>query len=136
VNTEHEGLLMKYRVLLFLYLAFLVVMVVVPLGGLNTTLSDTFLFQLRLDYLVHAVVFAPLVVLWRLSFTRHPLWLIILTGLALAAGLEGIQFLLPYRSWNVNDALGNAVGVVMGCVLVGVMKSRGQAWVVGLLGME
>jgi VanZ family protein len=50
--------------------------------------------------------------------------------------LEGIQFLLPYRSWNVNDALGNAVGVVMGCVLVGVMKSRGQAWVVGLLGME
>jgi glycopeptide antibiotics resistance protein len=112
---------MKYRVLLFMYLAFLVVVmvVVVPLGGLNTTLTDTFLFQLRLDYLVHAVVFAPLVVLWRLSFTRHPLWLIILTGLALAVGLEGVQFLLPYRAWNVNDAVGNAVGVVMGCALVG-----------------
>lgn len=119
-----------------MYLAFLVMIVVVPLGGLNTTLMDTSLFQLRLDYLVHAVVFAPLVVLWRLSFTRHPLWLIILTGLALAVGLEGIQYLLPYRAWNVNDALGNAVGVVMGCALVGVMKSRGQAWVVGLLGMK
>ena len=115
---------MKYRFLLFVYLAILVVMVVVPLGALNTMLSDTFVLRLRLDYLVHALMFLPLLVLWRLSFARHPLWLIILTGLTLAAGLEGIQYLLPYRAWNVNDALGNAVGVVLGCALVGAMDVK------------
>ncbi|MCF8077211.1 MAG: hypothetical protein K9K87_13740, partial [Desulfotignum sp.] len=65
---------MKYRWVLFTYLAFLVVMVVVPLGELNATLSDTFVFELRLDYLVHVVVFAPVVVLWRLGFPGHSVW--------------------------------------------------------------
>ena len=64
--------MMKYRVLLFLYLVFLAVMMMVPLGTI--VLSDTFVFRLRLDYLVHAVVFVPVVVLWRLGFPGHPLW--------------------------------------------------------------
>ena len=42
-----------------------------------TILSDTFVFELRLDYLVHFLVFAPIVLLWRLGFPRiqcGPLW--------------------------------------------------------------
>ncbi|MFO7988622.1 MAG: VanZ family protein [Desulfotignum sp.] len=100
---------MKYRVLLFLYLVFLVVMITVPLG--TTILSDTYVFELRLDHLVHVLVFAPLVVLWRLGFPRHPVWKIVGVGVVLAVGLEGVQYLLPYRSGNVSDALANIVGV-------------------------
>jgi glycopeptide antibiotics resistance protein len=108
---------MRFKGLLGLYLVFLVVMVVVPLGELNTTLSDTFVFELRLDYLVHALVFVPVVVLWKLGFPGQSLWKIAGVGMVLAVGLEGVQYLLPYRSWNVNDAVGNVVGVVLGWLI-------------------
>lgn len=107
-------MLMKYRSILFLYLGFLVVMGVVPLGALNTTLSDTFVLELRLDHLLHALMFAPLAVLWRLGFPGHSMWRIALAGMLLAVGLEGVQYVLPYRSWNVNDIVGNIVGLGLG----------------------
>lgn len=110
---------MKYRILLILYLLALLVMVTVPLEGVNTTMSDTFVFELRLDYLVHVVAFAPLVVLWRLGFPGHSVWMIMVAGVVLAVGLEGVQYLLPYRSWNVNDAVGNMIGVGIGCLVLG-----------------
>ena len=44
-----------------------------------------------------------------------------LAGLALAVGLEGVQYLLPYRAYNVNDMLGNGAGALMGGVLVGLI---------------
>ena len=116
---------MKYQYLLFLYLAFLVGMVVVPLE--TTVLSDTFVFEVRLDYLVHAVVFAPVVVLWRLGFPGHGLWKVAGVGVVLAVGLEGVQYVLPYRNWNVNDAVGNLIGVGIGCLIMGV-----RYWVLGV----
>lgn len=99
---------------LVLYLLGLFLMVLVPLSGLNGTLANTSVLQLRLDYLVHGLAFAPLVVLWRLGFPGHRLWLSIAAGLVLAVGLEGIQHALPYRAWNVNDAIGNVTGLVAG----------------------
>ena len=77
-----------------------------------TPLTHTTVIHLRLDYLPHALMLAPLAPLWRLGFPRHPLRLIIPAGLALAISLEGVQYLLPYRAWNVNDAIGNGVGVL------------------------
>ncbi len=70
--------------------------------------------QFRLDYLVHVVMFAPLVVLWRLVFPRHSWWVVFGTGLGLAAGLEGLQCGMSYRSWNVNDMIANMIGILLG----------------------
>jgi glycopeptide antibiotics resistance protein len=67
----------------------------------------------------HALMLAPL---WRLGFPRHPLWLIILAGLALAVGLESVQYLLSYRAWNVNDAIGNGAGVLFSPLLMGLQR--------------
>jgi glycopeptide antibiotics resistance protein len=120
--------MMRFKGLLGLYLVFLVVMVVVPLGELNTTLSDTFVFELRLDYLVHALVFVPVVVLWKLGFPGHSLWKIAGVGMVLAVGLEGVQYFLPYRSWNVNDAVGNVIGVGIGFLVLGV-GCWGRRWI-------
>jgi glycopeptide antibiotics resistance protein len=117
---------MKYQYLLFLYLAVLVVMVVVPLGELNAALSDTSVLSLRLDYLGHVVLFAPLVVLWRLGFPGHSVWKIAAAGVLLAVGLEGVQYVLPYRNWNVNDAVGNGFGVGIGCLVLGIRSWRKQ----------
>jgi len=48
---------------------------------------------------------------------KHP-------GLALAVGLEGAQYLLPYRAWNVNDAIGNGVGALFSSLLWVMRKPR------------
>jgi len=119
-----ETEIMKIRILLILYLLALLAMMTVPLG--TTVLSDTFVFELRLDYLVHVLAFLPLVVLWRLGFPGHSLWVIVAVGIVLAVGLEGVQYLLPYRSWNVNDAVGNMIGVGIGFWVLGI-----RGWMLG-----
>jgi len=110
------------KTLLFLYLPTLFLLTAAPIGGLNTTLTHTTVIHLRLDYLLHALMFMPLAPLWRLGFPRHSLWLIILAGLALAVGLESVQYLLPYRAWNVNDAIGNGVGVLFSPLILAIRR--------------
>jgi glycopeptide antibiotics resistance protein len=91
------------------------VLVAVCIAPFNCAdISKVTVLQFRLDYLVHVVMFAPLVVLWRMVFPRHPWWVALGTGLGLAAGLEGIQYVLSYRSWNVNDMIGNMIGILLG----------------------
>jgi glycopeptide antibiotics resistance protein len=120
---------MRYRVLFGVYFFVLVVLVVVPLDGLDVSLTDVFVLELRLDYLLHLLVFMPLMVLWRLGFPRHSVWVIMGAGLLLAVGLEWIQYLLPYRSWNVNDAVANMAGVGLGCLVLGI-----RSWVLYPMG--
>ena len=110
---------MIFKNLLILYLIAVFLMVIAPLGGFATTLNSITVISLRLDYLLHALMFFPLMVLWRLGFPYHPLWLILVGGFSMAIGMEGLQYLLPYRAYNVNDMLGNGAGILMGCLLVG-----------------
>jgi len=117
---------MRFKMLLILYLFALLLMVIVPLGGLNKTLTDTFVFKLRLDYLAHVLVFMPFVVLWRQGFPRHSLWIIMGIGVVLAVGLEGLQYLLSYRVWNMKDAAGNVFGAGIGVWGLGVgIRAKG-----------
>ena len=97
-------------------------MTAAPLGGLKTTLTHTTVIHLRLDYLLQALMFMLLPPLWRLGFPRHPLRLIIPAGLALAIDLEEVQYLLPYRAWNVNDAIGNGAGALFSPLLLAIQR--------------
>ena len=42
--------------------------------------------------------------------------------IALAIDLERVQYLLPYRAWNVNDAIGNRVGVLFSPFLLTIRR--------------
>ncbi len=44
-------------------------------------------------------------------------WFIV--GVIFAGGVEGIQYLLSYRAFNVNDMIGNIIGVVLGFIAFG-----------------
>lgn len=114
---------MIFKNLLILYLIAVFLMVIVPLGGFSTTLNNTTMIGFRLDYLLHALIFLPLTVLWHLGFPHHPLWLILAGSFLVAAGMEGLQYLLPYRAYNVNDMLGNWAGALLGGILVWLLGS-------------
>ncbi len=101
------------KLIVFLYLLTVAVITVIPLGGISTSLSGTQVLSLRLDYLLHALVFIPLVPLWKLTWPHHPLWVIITAALLIAAAAELSQIWNPHRAYNINDLLGNVLGVVL-----------------------
>lgn len=102
------------------YVALIVLLVALPLnstGSLNNITIITF----RGDYFFHALAFLPWV-FFKPSFNQTiALWLFL--GLLFAAGTEGMQYILPYRAFNVNDLVANIFGVFIGFGIVSLIKS-------------
>ena len=115
------------RVLFGGYILFLVLMAVLPLNNTtNTTLTDVFIINIRLDHLLHATLFLPWGFLYMISF-RPVKWnenlMLVVYGLLMAFTAEGVQYFLTYRSYNINDLLANWIGVVVGMgVLIGRLR--------------
>ncbi len=106
------------KAMLVIYLIVVGVLSVVPFSSQGVSFNSIHVLSLRLDYLLHALVFIPLVPLWRVSRPDTPLWLVFFLSLGLAAAAEGIHYFVPYRSYNINDLLGNMTGVVLGMGIV------------------
>ncbi|MFW5757165.1 MAG: VanZ family protein [Bacteroidota bacterium] len=87
-------------------------------------LDKSYVGTFRLDHLLHFFVFVPLIPLHCLKSgckkgietTKY-----FFQGLAVAIFCEGIQYFLPYRSFNLTDMAANAGGVILSLVI---------AWVV------
>ena len=97
-----------------LYALFIMLLVVLPInstGDLNNINIITF----RGDYFFHVLVFIPWSFFQQALRHKTVIWLI--WGLIFASATEGLQYLLPYRAWNINDLLANILGVLLGFVL-------------------
>jgi len=106
------------KVILFAYITVIIVLVVLPLNDAKSSiLTDNYLVKIRLDYLVHIIIFLPFILLVKISYTMNILNIIFL-GLLFAGICEGVQYLLPYRSFNINDLLANMIGTAIGIILV------------------
>lgn len=112
------------KILLVVYLVALLVLAVAPFGGLSTSLTKVTVLTLRLDYLLHALAFMPLVPLWTLVWKDHPWWLIIILSLLIAAAVEGSHYYIPYRAYNVNDLVGNVAGALLGAAIAAVFSLK------------
>jgi len=97
----------------------MLLLVVLPLNDAKTSfLTDTYVVKIRLDYLVHTAIFFPFILLIKLAYpVARVLWIITL-GIIFAGFCEGIQYLLPYRSFNINDLLANVIGIMLGILLI------------------
>jgi len=90
--------------------------------GDSNVLNNTFIVSFRADHILHVLVFIP----WaffciRLKKNLLP-WFVL--GLLYAGCTEGIQYLIPYRSFNVSDMLSNVVGLSAGfCMVVPLQKT-------------
>ena len=110
-------LLRNIKLITWFYLLILVLGSVLPLNN-GTTLNNNYIVEIRSDYLIHALVLMPLPLLLGLSLrNRTRIWIrIFLLGLLMVVFCEGVQLLIPYRTFNINDLFANGVGAIIGLI--------------------
>ena len=110
-------LLKRIKLITWLYLLILVLGSVLPLNS-GVTLNNTYVVEVRSDYLLHALIMLPMPVLLGLSLrNRAGIWVrVILLGLLIVIFCEAVQLLIPYRAFNINDMVANGVGALMGLI--------------------
>jgi VanZ family protein len=106
----------KRKVYSVVYFILLALLMWAPVGGLGVPL-DNFIFGIRLDHLLHASIYllcpAMLVDILRCRRGR-----ILLTAIAIGLLTEGVQYLLPYRGFDINDLVANALGALLGWLAI------------------
>lgn len=120
-------LVVRWKIFL-IYLAVLVLLSSLPINSTGSTINHIFIVSIRLDYLLHCIIYIPLVtILWiekEYEFLVKPwktiLW--IAAMLIFAAATEGIQYFLPYRAFNINDLISNCLGIILGLILTFAIK--------------
>ena len=100
-----------------IYLLILVLGSLLPLNN-GTSLNHTFIVEVRSDYFLHFLMMLPLTVLLGLTFRSRSgtWWRVLLLGLIVVVFCEGIQLLIPYRAFNINDMFANGLGALMGLI--------------------
>ena len=100
----------------WLYFTAILLLIVLPINNSDTlNLNHIMILEIRGDYLVHALIFIP----W--AFFMLPMqqkaWSWSLLGLLFSTGTELLQYLLPYRRFNINDLISNSLGILLGLVI-------------------
>lgn len=104
-----------------LYLTLVVLLVVLPLNS-EGSLNDITVLYIRSDYLLHIVLFLPWVFFYR-AFRIHMAWWA-LYGILFASATEAVQYLLPYRAFNINDMVANNAGILLGMILIMIFPQK------------
>jgi VanZ family protein len=110
--------------LFYCYLIVLILLSVLPINSTGSSINHVFVVSIRLDYLLHCLVYIPLVFFaWidkELNILKLPVktvgWIIVIFAFAMVT--EWIQFFLPYRAFNINDLVANALGVLIGFLII------------------
>lgn len=110
--------------LFYYYLIVLILLSVLPINSTGSSINHVFVVSIRLDYLLHCLVYIPLVFFaWidkEMNILRLPFktvgWGIIIFAFAIVT--EWIQFFLPYRAFNINDLIANTLGVLIGFLII------------------
>jgi len=109
--------------LLLSWLLILVIVNIIPMGNeTSSSLSGNKLIVFRLDYLAHSIMILCFAWIWILSVVLGYKSLNVLQFCVLvfsaAIGLELIQLLIPWRSFNPVDLGYNVGGAVLAFVVV------------------
>jgi glycopeptide antibiotics resistance protein len=124
------------RTLTWLIIIYVLTIMALSAAMINTkaALNRTYVLSLRLDYLLHALQFVPWIILirWRWKEKRGVGFFMLAfgTGLLLAVISEGVQFVLPYRSFNVFDLVANCTGLVFGGI-ISIGRKGNRLWARG-----
>lgn len=108
------------------YTGLILLLVILPINGegqLFSKLNDNYVLQIRFDYLSHALMFIPWVLMMGYGYKQYQksrARMVRAYGLALSFAIfcEYIQLPIPYRTFNINDMLANVIGVTLGCIMI------------------
>ena len=117
---------LQVRKLFWFYFLTIVLLVTLPINSAGE-LNKITILRLRGDYFLHALLFVPWAFFYPAMRSNKLLWL--LYGLLFAAGSEGVQYLLPYRAFNINDLVANVIGVAVGVGVVEMVQRHRRAGV-------
>jgi VanZ family protein len=83
-------------------------------------LNNVTIFRLRGDYFLHALVFVP----WMIFYPAWEInqWFWLFYGVLFAACTEAVQYVLPYREYNVSDLAANVIGIFVGIVIIALYR--------------
>lgn len=114
---------LNYKIIIAIYSTVVFLLHIIPTG--RASLNKIEILSFRADYLLHTAVLLPWMILVWLHINKEEvtgsllkqiiLWFI--AGLLLATFSEGIQYWLPYRSFNVMDVIFNVSGVALGALI-------------------
>ena len=110
--------------LIILYCLLILLTSIISFNG-NLSLNKKYVYGLRLDYLIHAVIFIPWMTLANLSWDggrKKLLWTAFGVGFCLAFISEIVQIYIPCKVFNPMDMLANVVGVMIGVVIFLLVK--------------
>jgi glycopeptide antibiotics resistance protein len=78
--------------------------------------------KIRGDYFFHALTFIPWAFFMAAMKQRPWTWLFL--GLLFSTGTELLQYLLPYRRFNINDLISNSLGILIGLLIFMLLLRR------------
>ena len=99
-----------------LYFVLLAILMWAPLNGLDVALNR-YVFGLRLDHLLHGAVYL-LCPLFLMDFLNRRKGHILLLAIVIGIFTEFVQYLLPYRGFDVNDLVANVIGCILGWLAI------------------
>jgi len=120
MNKIISALQPRLKQLFIAYISLVFLLSVIPL---NSSSANTYTIIIRSDYLIHLLLFLPFpVFIWlfveanhKKSFLSILLWLVF--GFCFAIICEGMQLIVPYRVFNINDLAANLSGILLGCLI-------------------
>lgn len=109
----------------WVYFVLLLLLMWAPVGKLGIPMNN-FVLGIRADHLYHASVYLPITFfLMDFSLFQHRKgWLLWLAGIIVGLTTESVQYLLPYRGFDINDLLANSMGVTLGFFAVALYRSK------------
>lgn len=115
----HNSVVPKFNVtvrrrLSVVYFICLLLLMWLPLGNVSL---DNFVFGIRLDHIMHASVYLPCTV-FLMDSPKLKSWRIWLVAILISLLTESVQYLLPYRGFDINDLMANFLGVTLGWLVV------------------
>lgn len=111
LNNNLIRLMLKKPIVIYLIILFLAVLL--PLHIFNAQLFKIAVFGIRIDYIIHVLLFTPW--MWIIPFSKSKksilFWLF--TGVSVAVLIEFIQIIIPNRNYNIWDVGCNLLGLTI-----------------------
>ena len=115
-----------------IYITTLILISVLPINGTNAALNNNYILSIRWDYILHALIYIPLLPLLMLKANNKQrttnkeseIFKACLTSILIAISLEAIQYITPWRTFNVNDLMSNVLGVFIGLIVIVIFSKK------------